>query len=360
MNQQQPFSDTGFPIIHYAAETAPFDRGAAHGETYRGAIRELVDIRSQLMREKNARLTASAIEQLAHQQWERTQNYDQALSHELLGICQGASISIEQMVILNNYTDFRDIQMEDQGCSMIYVADRRNPIAGQTWDMHGSAKNYVCVLDIETPNGRQVVFSIVGCVGMMGFNTDALMIGVNNINTDGARAGVMWPVIVRKALRAKTRPALVDCLRRAPVTSGHNYLIADPQGGEMWEILPDLCEKVLDSDLADDGRIFHTNHCLGERTKLREQLHSQTSTTHIRFQLLEKKIRQVSSLEQAYQLLNDHENYPQSICSNFQTSSQDPSITCGGAVGDLASGQLKMWRGDPLYDDNFVIHDFSL
>ncbi|HMP80743.1 MAG TPA: hypothetical protein PKD54_14910, partial [Pirellulaceae bacterium] len=51
-------------------------------------------------------------------------------------------------------------------------------------------------------------------------------------------------------------------------------------------------------------------------------------------------------------------NYPQSICSNYQTNSQDPSITCGGAVGELTSGRLSFWRGDPLYDANFVRRDF--
>jgi isopenicillin-N N-acyltransferase like protein len=68
----------------------------------------------------------------------------------------------------------------------------------------------------------------------------------------------------------------------------------------------------------------------------------------------------VQSLTDAYDLLNDHENYPQAICSNYQTGAQDPAVTCGGAVGDLSSGQVSMWRGDALYDANFVRRDFDL
>ena len=54
------------------------------------------------------------------------------------------------------------------------------------------------------------------------------------------------------------------------------------------------------------------------------------------------------------------ENYPKSICSNFQADTQDPSITCGGAVGHLETGEIRMWRGDPVHDDHFVLHSFQL
>ena len=360
MHNDAMLIDTGFPVILYEEHVGATERGASHGEEFRNAIKELVEIRTQLMFEKNSGLTRSAIARLAQEQWEATSRYDDELTAELQGIRQGSGISIEDLVILNNYTDFRDIQLEDQGCSMFYIADEKHPIAGQTWDMHGSAKNYVCVLDIHSNSGRQIVFSIVGCVGMMGFTSQHLMVGVNNINTDGARAGVLWPVIVRKSLRATSKQEILNCLTTAPVTSGHNYLVADEFAGEMWEILPGLSEKVLDSSEAEDGRIFHTNHCLGTEAKRREQTIAQNSTTHIRYDLLEKKIGNVQTMDDAFDLLNDHENYPKSICSNFQTNSQDPSVTCGGAVGDLASGQLKMWRGDHFYDDNFICHEFQL
>ncbi len=267
------------------------------------------------------------------------------------------------LVVLNNYTDFRDIQpVDDQGCSLVYVKDQElGTSIGQTWDMHGSAKRYVTVMDIPLANNhRAIVFSLVGCLGMMGFTTHGLVMGVNNINTDGAKAGVLWPTIVRDVLEQSSKAEMVNRLKSSPKTSGHNYLIANKDHGEMWEVCPGLSEMVGQVKPDEFGYVFHTNHCMGEAVSSRETKISQNSTTYIRHELLEKKLPQVRSLDQVYDLMNDHDGYPKSIGSNFQPNAQDPSITCGGAVGELNTGKVVMWRGDKVYDDNFVQHEFQL
>ncbi len=354
--------DCGFPIIRYEAGQPPEAWGRAHGESFRDAIRELADIRASLMFEKNPGLQGDVIDQLARQQWEATRQFDAPLTAELQGIADGASIAITDLVILNNYTDFRDIQVDDQGCSLAYVNNGGGPVVGQTWDMHGSAKRYCCCIELpeDDTRGRVVLFSAVGCVGMMGFNSHGGMLGVNNINTDGAVPSVMWPVIVRRVLDQSTHQQMIHWLTTSPKTSGHSYLIAVRDHAEMWEVAPGCHERVDRKLPGETGCMFHTNHCLGEQMIKREVAVSQNSTTHIRFELMKQKIGAVSTLDQMYELMNDHENYPKSICSNFQSDSQDPSITCGGAIGDLESGRVKMWRGDPLYDENFVAHDFQM
>ena len=119
------------------------------------------------------------------------------------GIAKGAEVSLEDIVILNNYTDFRDIPLPDEGCSTLHVRNEADEaLVGQTWDMHKSAKNYVCIINVPKTNSNpaQVLFSLVGCVGMMGFNSNDLMVAVNNINTQGAVPALIWPVLVRHSL----------------------------------------------------------------------------------------------------------------------------------------------------------------
>ena len=354
--------DCGFPIIRYDSDQTPSQWGQSHGEEFRDAIQELVEIRTSLMREKNPGLNQKIIDQLALEQWHNTIQFHCKLGAELQGIVDGSGASIADIIILNNYTDFRDIQVDDQGCSLAYVNFDHGPVVGQTWDMHGSAKRYVCCIDLPESNhaGRTVVFSVVGCVGMMGFNSRAGMLGVNNINTDGAKPGAIWPVIVRAVLESNSFQQMADCLTSSPKTSGHNYLIAQRDQAQMWEVAPGCNDQVQRKATGEKGYMIHTNHCLGKNMVQRETAISQNSTTHIRFDLLQKKISSVSSFEQMYDLMNDHENYPKSICSNFQTEAQDPSITCGGAVGNLESGEVVMWRGDQLHDDNFVSHKFKV
>lgn len=353
--------DAGFPIIFYPRQMPERDRGRSHGESYRQAIGELCQIRRDLMRRKNPGLTAAKIESLAAEQWLQTRNFDRGIADEMEGIAEGAKLSIDDLVILNNYTDFRDIQVPEEGCSVVYV-NRTSPIAAQTWDMHASAKNYVCCIQIQAndPHDEQVIFSLVGCVGLMGYSRRGLAVGVNNINTSGARPGLIWPALIRKMLLQSNFSEMRHELVAANVTSGHTYLLASAREAEFWEVMPGLAEPISRVESPQTGHLFHTNHCLGSRARLRELPAAINSTTRIRYQLLEQKISAVSSMDEVYALLNDHENYPQAICSNYQSGDQDPSVTCGGAAGDLESGKVVMWRGDAMYDSNFVRHTFEL
>ncbi len=382
--------DVDFPIISFQVNDSPRQRGLQHGETFKDAIAELIDIRTRLMLEKNPSLNQIAIEKYAAQQWEVTCQFDSLLGEELQGIAEGAGVSLTDLVILNNYTDFRDIEVESQGCSVVYVNRDGNRIAGQTWDMHRSAKRFVCCLhlpagasDSSQENDRSnaidremIIFSVVGCVGMMGFVSDRSasgssnahaavpqtlrMVGVNNLNTLRAKPGILWPVMIRKLLAEPDRHRQRELLKSSPLTSGRSFLLAGGQGAEFWEVTPEVQECVSHLSVDQQGHLFHTNHCLGQLTKKVENAGSLSSTTHRRYELIQRKINSVTDLETAWKLLNDHEGYPQSICSNFQTSSQDPSVTCGGAVADLDSGLIRLWRGDPLYDTNSIQHTLGL
>lgn len=354
--------DQGFPVIEYPLHRSPRQWGQMHGEMFRQGIAELIEIRTRLMQEKNPGLTCERLVELADEQWEATRQFDSRLHEELAGIAEGAGTSVADIVILNNYTDFRDISVRDQGCSAVFVTYGGRPVSGQTWDMHGSARNYVCCLTVpcEGYDVPAVMFSLVGCVGMMGFHPAGQMVGINNINTDGARAGAIWPVVVRSVLNQPDHDSMIQCLKTAPVTSGHSWLVATLQAGEFWEVMPELAERVGWLPVSEEGYLFHTNHCLGEQARQRELILARNTTTHIRYELLKKKVGDVREFEALYALLNDHENYPKSICSNFQSDAQDPSVTCGGGLGDLGSGRVHMWRGDAEYDSNFVLREFEL
>lgn len=355
-------TDQGFPLISYTPNSSPEKWGQRHGEEFRQGIKELCEIRRALMLERAPHLKP-LLKELSLKQWQCSKDYAAEIMDELEGIRQGADVSLEDIVILNNYTDFRDIgpvdeaYNADEGCSTLWVKGPQGPIAGQTWDMHGSARNYVCVIEIP-PQGQlpaQRVFSLVGCVGMMGFNQEGAMIGVNNLNTQGASAALIWPVFVRRQLQYTKLKDMEGDLGSAKFTSGHTYLLADSEKGAMWEALPHVREKVQ----KEQEKLFHTNHCLATNTKKLEMNTVIASTTALRFELIKKKIKKVQTLDEAYGLLTDHENYPRSICSHFQSGSQDPSMTCGGALAELKTGRMLFWRGCPEKDDNYREHRYE-
>ena len=348
-----------FPLITYAKGKSPLQWGLEHGETYKVAIKELFEIRKTLMLAKNPAL-ARKLDELAMEQFEHSKKFAPDIALEIEGIAQGAGLSLTDIVILNNYTDFRDIILPEEGCSSVHIQTPDQVLAGQTWDMHRSAKNYMCLIHVpETINhSEQLVLTLVGCVGLMGVTTNNTLIGVNNINTANAKTGLIWPLLVRRVLEQKTLGDMRATLMHAPVTSGHNYLISSPEGGEHLEITPSVSEKVGALLKGQIGGIFHTNHCLGSEIQKLEDKTSMSSTTFNRWELLSKKTYKVRDLEDFKNLLTDHDEYPKSICSHYETGVQDPSFTCGGGVSDLLAGRHIFWRGCPAHDQDYREYEF--
>lgn len=338
--------DLEFPIIEYEAGQSPRQWGLQQGESYRSAIQELANIRRELMLSKNPRLS-STLDALAAQQWRKTQDYMPTVWQELDGIVQGSSCSVTDIVILNNYTDFRDICFPEEGCSTVYLSCDGSVLAGQTWDMHCSARDYVCALLVPPQEAKPacLLLSVVGSVGMLGYNSLGTMVGVNNLNTVNATCGVLWPALVRHALEQNSYQQTRNSLSSAPIAGGRHYLIASRDLGEGLEVSPQICEEVARITASEGGYTFHTNHCLSETLQKLEDVKALSSTTHGRYALLQQLLPSVQTLEDLEALLSDHTGFPKSICSHFETGVQDPAFTCAAVAADLLAGDYVFWRG---------------
>lgn len=344
-----------FPLIQYQKGKSYLQWGQHHGELFAGPIKELSLIRRELMLSKNPRLLKK-LDELSLEQFEFTKRFAPHIAEEIKGIAEGSNLTLTEIVILNNYTDFRDIILPDEGCSTLFSKGENFSIAGQTWDMHRSAKNYLCT--IQTPN--EIILSLVGCVGLMGVNHHGLVIGVNNINTTDAQTGMIWPALVRQSLLSQSFTSMRETLKTAPVTSGHNYMIANKDQGEHWEISPSVkaCAGAVASN--QHGHTYHTNHCLHQNMQAIEDKKSMSSTTHAREELLKKLFQSISDRQSFYEVLTSHEGYPKSICSHFENGAQDPSFTCGGGIFDFNEQHLHFWRGCPHEDQDYKEYQFKL
>ena len=349
--------DCGFPLIEYQKKDSPRKRGRSHGEAFREAIGELAHIRRGLMLEKNPSL-APRISSLASRQMQVTNTFDSSLAEELEGIAEGAGLTLEDIVILNNYTDFRDVELPDEGCSCVCLHGGGRAVSGQTWDMHQSAKHYFCLIRCPLEVGEALVLSLVGCLGLMGATTKGTLVGINNLNTKSAEAALIWPALVRRLLWEKDVASMRAILKDAPVTSGHNYMLADFESAEHWEVLPGLAQKV-DNRLSD-GVVFHTNHCLDSKTKALEKANALSASTHPRYEILKREVPALSGSKDLTELFKSHQGYPHSICVHPDREGEHVSATCGGGVFDHLAGTFHTWRGCPHEDQNFRAYDFCV
>lgn len=268
----------------------PLIIGHQHGETYRQKIGEIADIRMEMMCADFPHRRVRDVLHLAEQYLPFLQEFDVDLFLELRGIAEASNVSLERLVVLNNYTDMRDISLADQGqnsdggCSIIYSPRAASgPVLAQTWDIHASAQPYVIMIR----RNDSLIFSITGCLGMTGINGNGLAIAINNLVSLDARVGVIWPALIRKALYNEDALAARDEILNAGIGSGRHFAIADQD--HFFGIEASGTKKKVVWDRADQI-YFHTNHCLDDEMRKTHVLRK-NSTSEWRYQQLDQVIR---------------------------------------------------------------------
>lgn len=278
--------------------------GEQHGEALRDEVRALYDVRLRLTIGKTDLGDEATVLRLAAGHLPLLAAYDAALSDELHGIARGAGLTPAHLVVVNHYTDLRDLRRKDLpaqdpgGCSAIF-APSSAPVLAQTWDMHGTAEPFAILLKVPGgPDGgttkprvttggvpvpeSTLLFTIAGCLGMTGLTSWGLGLTINNLNSVDAVIGVLWPATVRKALRQRDARRALDAILETPNGSGRHYVVADAQDAFAVET-SGTKKKVI----AENPRraFVHTNHCVDDEMKATCRI-PDGSTTLARYETL--------------------------------------------------------------------------
>ncbi len=351
----------------------PRAQGRAHGEAFRPLIRELAEIRLQRTVDQTG-LSHEDVLTVAEAHLPILGRWDAASLEELEGIAEGAGITPALAVVLNHYTDLKDLRPnspsvrrllgrvepagtpepergnQQEGCSAIYVRGAEGPMLAQTWDMHGSAEPYVMLLGVPAEAGRPGawVLTVVGCVGMAGLNDRGLGVTINNLRSRDAGIGLVWPSLVRRMLREERLGPAWEVLRDAPLGAGHHYLLASPEGIAALESSGER-KQTLREPGSNPEAFVHTNHCLDPEVEACSTV-PEGSTTFQRYRFLQERLapEHAASLDARglWALLGSHEGYPRSVCTHL-ASLDDPHavLTCGAISMNLSAGEVLVARG---------------
>ncbi len=326
--------------------------GHEHGESFRERIAQIAEIRLERICAMPPYRKVKDVLALASDHVAILQKFDVDLFLEFRGIAEGSNLSFDRLVVLNHYTDLRDImpansndrkdssgKEDNGGCSIIYSP--HGPILGQTWDIHGSAEPYVILLKVNDV----MVFSITGCLGMTGVNRDGLAIAINNLVSTDAKIGILWPALIRKALTHKTATSAKDEIMNAPIGSGRHFAIADKKQFFSIETSGTKKKIILDKN---DQLYFHTNHCLDPEMR-KTHIILKESTTLWRYQQLDEVIRHtdLETSEDVFLALakvslphNPKEPHKITTCGTFVV---DLSTTDVVACQGIATEELLSW-----------------
>ena len=259
----------------------PYEMGYAHGQRFHDEIHMFTEERVRLCQDADwtgQNLSRAAVIALAEACVAEHQAYAPDLMQELQGMADATGLSLAELVINNGFTDFIDVvynlgaereptiapPLVADNCTAFMVPPSRSAsgqaFLGQTWDMHASATPYVILIHGQPDDAPEfLTFTITGCVGMIGMNSEGICVGINNLMATDGQIGVTWPFVVRQILQQASLDAALECLTGAKLAGAHNYMLMDRQG-RGYEVEAMSTSHHVQS-LADET-ITHTNHCL--------------------------------------------------------------------------------------------------
>ncbi len=337
-------------------------RGRAHGEHWRAAIHELAELRLGLTLRRSGFLDEAEVLAAAGLHLPVLHAQLPQLAEELHGIADGADISPERVVVLNHYTDLRDVprsvlgpaaEQEQQrepgdpdGCTAIYFSGDRGPLMGETWDLHANAEPYVRMLRIAPAGGEHetLCLTLVGCLGAVGISSRGVAVTVNNLSSTDGRVGVVWPALVRAMLEQPDARAAYELLLRTPLSSGHHYVIAD--GHDYYGVETSGELKVL-TQLGPRAAHLHTNHCFDPVLRRREAVPERSTSFH-RLNLATTIYAQQRprDLEGLWSLLHTRDGSRGSLCIDPVAGAEPTATaTCAVIVMRLHDGRVRVVQG---------------
>lgn len=312
-------------------------RGLMHGETFRQDIRELAQIRTELIATAWNQEGPEQVRARAREHLPLLESYDDDLYQEFQGIAEGAGIGEDDLLILNHYTDLRDLGLVrealEEGCTILHVRKPGSALIGQTWDMHATAGPYVMMM--LSPDEGVWVQTVTGCLGLCGLNRSGLAVAINNLVMSDARVGVSWPTLVRRMLREPTVARAEEVLLQTRVGSGHHYLLSDPERSVAWEISGSRSAVTF---RAEQGIYVHANHCLDRSMAALSEI-SPTSTTAQRQEQAEQLLQENGqpTAEELWDMLGCRVNFPYSLFTDRRTPENPHGVaTCARVVMDCS------------------------
>lgn len=345
-------------------EGTNFEIGNQHGRKYRESIIGLAQTRlnyCSLPYWTERETPRDEVLALSERCVDEHRSYSPALMEELDGIAAGTGLSLAELIVLNGFTDFRevvktlgrrrtrsprDVTVRPSNCTGVLAASAEDKPAealfGQTWDMQPEAEGSVIALHAK-PIGQPSVamMSLQGCIGMIGMNDRGLSVGITDLEGRYGQIGVTWPFVVRKMLQQSSLDEAVKCLENVKLAGAHCYMILERGGrGCCIEAMP----AGMHVERLSDRKLVHTNHCLWPKMKTIEAVPDdrwRLESSH-RLRVARHRTR---SHPFGFEALIDLLSNEDGVCIN--PSSQSDFSTCGAVVCVPSKMEFHYCLGNP-------------
>jgi isopenicillin-N N-acyltransferase-like protein len=248
------------------------------------------------------------------------QEYDSEILDEMKGIAAGTKLDFQDIFFLNiTYEISVPSVME---CTSFAAAGNATTsgevIAGQNFDYINLWEEDMVLLKMKPTRGPGILaVAPPGGLGLIGLNSAGISLNLNLLrNKDSLipQGEVPSHMILRKVLTSENIGEAISTIASAGRRSAKNYLIASEQG-DIADVEVTLDD--VDIHFAKRGILTHANYFKTDRFKHTDLAPVYWADSYIRcqrlFQLMENHHGHLS-VDVMKQLLEDHNNYPNSIC----------------------------------------------
>lgn len=258
-------------------QPVPRDRGRAHGEHWREAIHELVELRLGRARRGLEQLSEADMLGGTGPHVRALESELPELAEELHGIAEGADLSPERVLLLNSPFALDDGAPESS--TTIYVNGPEGPVLGGTWDLPVDVERYVRMLRIVPADGEgeTLCLTVAGRLGGMGIGRHGVAVTTNELCTTGGGEGVVGPALTRAMLEQPDAAAARDLMSRSSRASGRNYMIAD---GHEYFGVETSAQLAVQTQQGPRAAHLHTNHCFDPVLRKHESVPRASTSFH--------------------------------------------------------------------------------
>jgi isopenicillin-N N-acyltransferase-like protein len=355
------------PIIH--TTPPPFvevsgtyrDIGRQIGEACREQVQHSVENGRKLLSEAygELRLTWDQARIQAYKYLPFSEESFPEYLEEMRGLAEGASVSFEDIFILNAMEGVTMDALHLSKCTNFAVSGERSEqgkvLIGHNEDWIPDDENDVYIIHASPQNDVPfLAITYGGLLPNIGFNAAGIAQCCNTVRANDARVGVPRIVVSRAVLSARNITEAVQHTIVPNRAAGYNHLLAH-ESGELYNIEVSAKQFAILHGEAD--YVVHTNHYLGDRMRLIDTTPNELVDTQIRYHRARRLLLKTPThtVHSFMEIQRDHFNHPYSICNHTMHSlgTMHAKKTITAFVIDLTARKLHLTWGNPCNNTHF-------
>jgi isopenicillin-N N-acyltransferase-like protein len=353
------------PIIHVKGKH--LEIGQQMGEALRPLVKHSIDNARKLLESTydTLQLTWEGALTQARKYVPFAQERYPRYMEELQGIAEGADVNFTELAVVNGLEAVTTDALHLTKCTSLAVNELHTAnghvLVAHNEDWLPDDEPDVFIVHAEPEDELPfVAMSYGGLLPNVGFNAAGIAQCCDTVYPSDTRIGIPRVVVSRAVLAASSIGQAFQHTMAPLRAAGYNHLITH-ESGELYNV--EVSARNFDILYGEDGFIAHTNHYLSPKMQAIESDSDELVHARVRYFRALRLLKQnpLHTVESLQTILQDHINYPDSICNHsiYNTDPLEHEKTIVSMIMDLTERKMFVAWGNPC-KNSYHTYDISL